>query len=97
MSHSDADRFKTLANNSLPSHMRPTFKYMHPAQIGLTNKYTKLRNFKKFHTDIQRQMQDAQKAKTGGRNAIHKPEVQMMNGSRRSSRTFNTSARSFRG
>lgn len=88
MSHSEADRFKTLANNSLPSHMRPTFKYMHPSTIGQTNNYTKLRNFKKFHTDIQRTMQDAAKAKNSGRNALHKPEVQYLGGSRRSARTF---------
>lgn len=93
MAHADADRFKTLANSSLPTHMRPTFKYMHPAQIGQTNNYTKLRNFKKFHTDIHRTIQDQNKIKQTGRNAIHKPEVQYMNGSRRSSR----SQRSFRG
>lgn len=70
---------------------------MHPAQIGQTNNYTKLRNFKKFHTDIHRTMMDSNKAKQNGRNAIHKPEVQYLNGSRRSNRTFNTSQRSFRG
>ena len=69
MAHKDADRFKTLANNSLPQHMRPTFKYMDPAHLGQTNNYTKLRNFKKFHTDIHRQMKDSMKAQTGGRNA----------------------------
>ena len=87
MAHKDADRFKTLANNSLPQHMRPTFKYMDPAHLGQTNNYTKLRNFKKFHTDIHRQMKDSMKAQTGGRNAVHKPEVQYLNGSRRSSRS----------
>ena len=45
---------------------------MHPAQIGQTNNYTKLRNFKKFHTDIHRTMMDSNKAKQNGRNAIHK-------------------------
>lgn len=101
MSHSNEDHFKTLANNSLPSHMRSTFKYIHPAQIGQTNNYTKLRNFKKFHTDIQKTMQDANKDKQRGRHAIHKPEVQYLNGmqtgSRRSNRSsFQTSQRSFR-
>lgn len=90
----DSERFKTVANSSLPAHMRPTFKYMHPAQLGETNNFTKLRNFKKYHTDIKKTLENQAKERTGGRNAIHKPEFRYMNnsprGSRRSNRTFDT-------
>ena len=90
----DSERFKTVANSTLPPHMRPTFKYIHPAQLGKTNNFTKLRNFKKFHTDIKKTLEHQTKELTGGRNAIHKPEFRLGNNSprssRRSDRTYNT-------
>lgn len=90
----ESERFKTVANSTLPAHMRPVFKYIHPAQLGETNNFTKLRNFKKFHTDIKKTLEHRAKERTGGRNAIHKPEFQFMNNSlrssRRSDRTYNT-------
>mgnify|MGYP006154432457 FL=1 len=90
----ESERFKTVANSTLPAHMRPVFKHIHPAQLGETNNFTKLRNFKKFHTDIKKTLEHRAKERTGGRNAIHKPEFQFMNNSlrssRRSDRTYNT-------
>ena len=53
----ESERFKTVANSTLPAHMRPVFKHIHPAQLGETNNFTKLRNFKKFHTDIKKTLE----------------------------------------
>lgn len=55
------DYFKTINREGLPHHMRSIYKYIHPDQLGHENKFVKMRNFKKFNTDIHRSVKDRMK------------------------------------
>eukprot|EP00949_MAST-11_sp_MAST-11-sp1_P001542 g1542.t1 len=52
----DHERHQTMATAKLENGMKPVYKYFHPDSLGHENNYTKFRNYKKFHTDISKQV-----------------------------------------
>ena len=52
----DYERHQTMTTAKLENGMKPVYKYFHPDSLGHENNYTKFRNYKKFHTDISKQV-----------------------------------------
>ena len=48
----DKHRLKTTNMEELPHAMRPVYKYIHPGELGHNNRFTRMRNYRKFNNGL---------------------------------------------
>ena len=64
---SEKERLQTTNKTGTSLSMRPVYKYIHPQELGHTNNFTRLRNYRKFSNGLHETMRRKQ-------NEYHKPK-----------------------